>query len=87
MSVMELEPAEISRDYVTNKKQFQLHNLITEQRHEKTYHLSELANRNVHHALSALMRQVKIKPHVKKNLTHLFQCGRRHHGKACPIFK
>ena len=58
VKVLGLEPSEISNDYVQNKKQFQLHGLITEQRHEKTFHLSELANRNIQHALSALMRQV-----------------------------
>ena len=35
------EAAEESQDYLNNKQQFQLHSLITEQRHEKTWNLSE----------------------------------------------
>ena len=31
----------LSQDYLQNKKQFQLHTLITEQRHPKTWNLSQ----------------------------------------------
>lgn len=34
-------PNEESMDYITNKKQFQLHSLITEQRHKETMRLSQ----------------------------------------------
>ena len=37
LSLMGLGPRDISRDYVDNKKQFQLHELVTEKRHPKTW--------------------------------------------------
>ncbi|MGL5741488.1 MAG: hypothetical protein ACRCXC_02510 [Legionella sp.] len=40
LSLLNLTPSTLYQDYVTNKKQFQLQSLITEQRHPKTYHLS-----------------------------------------------
>lgn len=36
-------PSAISVDYVTNKTQFQLHDLVTEQRHKNTWDLSKTA--------------------------------------------
>ena len=50
-----LKPSEISLDYVRTKKQFQLHTLITEQRHKKTFTLSQLAQNDVSKALSAIL--------------------------------
>lgn len=32
----------MSQDYLNNKKQFQLHSLITEQRHPRTWNLSQV---------------------------------------------
>ena len=55
LSVMGLKPSDISTDYVTNKTQFQLHHLVTEQRHEKTWRLSELAREDVAGAVSAVL--------------------------------
>lgn len=49
-----LQPSDISLDYVNTKKQFQLHTLITEQRHEKTFNLSQLARDDVPEALAAI---------------------------------
>jgi N-acetylmuramic acid 6-phosphate (MurNAc-6-P) etherase len=40
LSLLKLATAPQSRDYVENKKQFQLHTLLTEQRHPKTWNLS-----------------------------------------------
>ena len=40
LSLLKLAPSPQSRDYVENKKQFQLHTLLTEQRHPKTWNLS-----------------------------------------------
>ena len=54
LKVIGLTPSDISVDYVNNKKQFQLHNLVTEQRHKKTWHLSELASKNTANGLAAL---------------------------------
>ncbi|MEW6455319.1 MAG: hypothetical protein AB1410_01215 [Acidobacteriota bacterium] len=38
--MLRIKPSEQSLDYVKNKKEFHLHNLITEQRHPKTWSLS-----------------------------------------------
>ncbi len=40
LTLLKLSPSPQSRDYVKNKKQFQLHALLTEQRHPKTWNLS-----------------------------------------------
>ena len=41
LKLLEVEPAAESVDYVQTKTQFQLHTLLTEQRHQKTWHLGE----------------------------------------------
>jgi N-acetylmuramic acid 6-phosphate etherase len=41
LELLGLEPSDESVDYVKNKTQFQLHTLLTEQRHPKTWDLSE----------------------------------------------
>jgi N-acetylmuramic acid 6-phosphate etherase len=41
LGLLGIEPSAESVDYVRNKTQFQLHTLLTEQRHPKTYDLSE----------------------------------------------
>ncbi len=40
LSLLNLTPSPQSIDYVENKKQFHLFNLLTEQRHRKTWDLS-----------------------------------------------
>lgn len=40
LSFLQVTPSEESRDYVANKRQFQLHELLTEQRHPNTKDLS-----------------------------------------------
>ena len=40
LHLLDITPSEQSRDYVANKKQFQLHTLLTEQRHPATMDLS-----------------------------------------------
>jgi len=40
LEILKLEPSPQSVDYVTNKKQFHLFDLLTEQRHPKTWNLS-----------------------------------------------
>jgi len=44
---LEIEPSARSIDYVTDKKQFQLHTLITEQRHPKTWNLSSTIQEDI----------------------------------------
>ncbi|MFO7733569.1 MAG: hypothetical protein R6X21_07960, partial [Candidatus Aminicenantes bacterium] len=41
LRLLGVEPSAESIDYVRNKTQFQLHSLLTEQRHQKTWHLGE----------------------------------------------
>jgi N-acetylmuramic acid 6-phosphate (MurNAc-6-P) etherase len=41
LKLLGVEPSAESVDYVRNKTQFQLHTLLTEQRHPKTWHLGE----------------------------------------------
>lgn len=41
LDLLHIEPSEQSQDFVVNKKQFQLHTLMTEQRHPKTWDLSQ----------------------------------------------
>jgi len=49
---MEASPESI--DYVQNRIQFQLHNLLTEQRHPKTWNLSERLQKDVADGLKML---------------------------------
>lgn len=55
LKIINLEPSEISLDYLKAKQQFQLHDLLTEKRHEKTWNLSELARTNTATALNAIL--------------------------------
>lgn len=41
LDLLKITPSKESQDFVVNKKQFQLHHLITEQRHPKTWNLSD----------------------------------------------
>ncbi|MGZ5556081.1 MAG: hypothetical protein ACXW3H_10370, partial [Candidatus Aminicenantales bacterium] len=41
LKLLGVEPAAESVDYVQTKTQFQLHTLLTEQRHQKTWYLGE----------------------------------------------
>jgi len=41
LKLLAIEPSAESVDYVLNKTQFQLHTLLTEQRHQKTWYLGE----------------------------------------------
>ncbi len=52
---MGLKVSPLSLDYVNQRKQFQLHNLVTEQRHPKTWDLSRTANEDTEEALKALL--------------------------------
>ena len=45
----------LSDDYLNNKKQFQLHSLITEQRHPKTWNLSQTLAQSTEEGLRQLI--------------------------------
>ncbi len=54
LDLLEITPSVESIDYVENKKQFQLHALITEQRHPKTWDLSSILQKDTVKGLEAL---------------------------------
>jgi N-acetylmuramic acid 6-phosphate (MurNAc-6-P) etherase len=55
LQLLELEASPESIDYVQNKTQFQLHTLLTEQRHPKTWNLSERLQKDVSDGLRMLL--------------------------------
>jgi hypothetical protein len=58
LKVIGLTPSAESNDYVHTKSQFQLHNLVTEQRHPKTWNLSQTIAKScqvfIHHSSLSL---------------------------------
>ena len=54
LSLLKIKPSPQSVDYVENKKQFQLHALLTEQRHPKTWNLSFTLKDNVEKGLKQI---------------------------------
>ena len=55
LSVLRIKPSPQSVDYVKNKKQFQLHALLTEQRHPKTWNLSFAIKYSVEEGLKQIL--------------------------------
>jgi N-acetylmuramic acid 6-phosphate (MurNAc-6-P) etherase len=55
LKLLALEASPESIDYVQNKTQFQLHTLLTEQRHPKTWNLSERLSKDVADGLKMLL--------------------------------
>ncbi len=55
LDLLKIDPSKQSQDFVTNKKQFQLHDLITEQRHPKTWDLSHKIQTNTLAGIEALL--------------------------------
>ncbi|MES2273534.1 MAG: hypothetical protein V4487_05045 [Chlamydiota bacterium] len=55
LDILQIAPSEQSLDYVANKRQFQLHELLTEQRHPKTWDLSTKIGKNTLSGLEALL--------------------------------
>jgi N-acetylmuramic acid 6-phosphate etherase len=53
--LLKIQPSAESHDYVDNKQQFQLHNLLTEQRHPKTATLSQQIRLNTQQGVEALL--------------------------------
>jgi N-acetylmuramic acid 6-phosphate (MurNAc-6-P) etherase len=55
LSLLKIKPSARSVDYVKNKKQFQLHTLLTEQRHPKTWNLSFAIKDRVEEGLKQIL--------------------------------
>jgi N-acetylmuramic acid 6-phosphate etherase len=55
LSLLNIEPSPQSADYVQNKKQFQLHMLLTEQRHSKTWNLSFVLKNDIEIGLKKIL--------------------------------
>jgi N-acetylmuramic acid 6-phosphate etherase len=54
LKLLRITPSSESIDYVKNKTQFQLHTLLTEQRHQKTWNLSDRIQRDCESGLGLL---------------------------------
>lgn len=54
LTLLGISPSEESVDYVRNKTQFQLHTLLTEQRHQRTWNLSERISQDTAEGLRML---------------------------------
>ncbi len=55
LSLLNIQPSPQSVDYVRNKKQFQLHSLLTEQRHPKTWNMSFVLKDDVEEGLRQIL--------------------------------
>ena len=55
LKLLGITPSPESVDYVQNKTQFQLHTLLTEQRHPKTWNLSQKIQEDVEDGLGQLL--------------------------------
>ncbi len=55
LSLLKIKPSPPSIDFVYNKKQFQLHTLVTEQRHPRTWNLSFTIKENIHEGLRQIL--------------------------------
>lgn len=54
LSLLRINPSPQSVDFVQNKKQFQLHSLLTEQRHPQTWDMSFVIKRNIREGLKQI---------------------------------
>jgi N-acetylmuramic acid 6-phosphate (MurNAc-6-P) etherase len=54
LSLLKIDPSPQSVDFIQNKKQFQLHSLLTEQRHPYTWNLSFVIKNNIKEGLSQI---------------------------------
>src|SRR5512141_877266 len=55
LELLRVAPSAQSLDYVANKQQFHLFNLLTEQRHPRTWHLSSTIQADVEAGLRMLL--------------------------------
>lgn len=56
LNLLKISPCDESIDYVQNKTQFQLHTLLTEQRHPATWNLSEVIRKDCTAGLEMLLK-------------------------------
>ncbi len=70
LDILEIEPSQQSQDFVANKKQFQLHTLITEQRHAETWDLSYEIQNNT---LMGIQSLLNVDEDISKKITDLAQ--------------
>jgi N-acetylmuramic acid 6-phosphate (MurNAc-6-P) etherase len=68
LKLLEVEPSAESVDYVQTKTQFQLHTLLTEQRHQKTWYLGERIQKD---ALAGLRMLSAVDDDVRAKLDEL----------------
>jgi N-acetylmuramic acid 6-phosphate etherase len=54
LSLLKIDPSPQSVDFIQNKKQFQLHSLLTEQRHPYTWNLSFVTKNNIKEGLGQI---------------------------------
>ena len=80
LSLLDINPSAESREYVQNKKPFQLHALLTEQRHPSTWDLSHSIKENIPTGLRQIFsvdeditRKFK---EMRRDITHLSRASR-----------
>jgi len=74
LTLLGISPTSESIDYVQNKTQFQLHSLLTEQRHRKTWNLSRIIQKNYEAGLKMLFA-------VDEDIVHKLDQLQRDHQK------
>ncbi len=70
LNILNLTPSTRSVDYVENKTQFQLHSLLTEQRHPLTWNLSQVIKRDT---AAGLKRLLLVDQDISKKLSLMAQ--------------
>ncbi len=80
LSLLKVRSPFLSIDYVNNKKQFQLHSLVTEQRHPRTWNLSFIIKEDVEEGIRQILEVdediVKRFQEMADNTTSLYQAAR-----------
>jgi N-acetylmuramic acid 6-phosphate etherase len=79
-TLLKIEPSRRSIDYINNKTQFQLQDLITEQRHERTWNLSFAIKEDIEEGLRQILAVdediIKRFREMAANPATLYQAGR-----------
>ena len=68
LKLLKIEPSKQSKDYVNNQTQFQLHSLVTEQRHPKTWDLSSVIKQNTEKGLEQIL---SVDQDISQKIHHL----------------
>lgn len=80
LSLLKIRPSPLSIDYGNNKKQFQLHTLVTEQRHPRTWNLSFTIKKDTGEGIRQILAVdediVKKFQKISDNATQLYQAAR-----------